>query len=82
MFELFIISLFTVVDLLGIVCFLGELKQDCQLPAKKSFGTCKHEFIDNKREQFEQYLQVSYGLVHVPSEKSSGTSKFEFKSTI
>lgn len=37
--------------------FHGELMQDCQLPAKKSFGTSKHEFIENKREQFEQYLQ-------------------------
>jgi len=44
MLELFIISLFTVVDLLCIVCFLGELMQDCQLPAKKSFGTSKFEF--------------------------------------
>ena len=39
---------------------IGELMQDCQLPAKKSFGTSKHEFIDNKREQFEQYLQVNF----------------------
>ncbi|CAG2204229.1 SNX14 [Mytilus edulis] len=37
--------------------FHGELMQDCQLPAKKSFGTSKHEFIDGKRDQFEQYLQ-------------------------
>jgi hypothetical protein len=51
--------------------------QDCQLPAKKFFGTSKHEFIDNMREQFEQYLQVSYGLV--PSEKSIGTSNLSLK---
>ncbi|KAH9495459.1 Sorting nexin-14 [Bulinus truncatus] len=36
--------------------FHGELTE-CQLPAKKSFGTNKHEFTEGKKSDFEQYLQ-------------------------
>ncbi len=35
----------------------GEF-EDTGLPAKKSFGTKNKEFLENKREGFEQYLQV------------------------
>ena len=35
----------------------GELVNS--LPDKKMFGTNKQEFIDGKREEFEEYLQVS-----------------------
>lgn len=32
----------------------------CQLPPKKSFGTKNQDFMESKKEQFEQYLQVSH----------------------
>ena len=38
--------------------FLGEFT-DCLLPAKKLMGTKNHDFMDSKRDAFEQYLQVS-----------------------
>lgn len=37
--------------------FKGEFV-DCQLPPKKSFGTKSQEFVESKKEVFEQYLQV------------------------
>ncbi|OWF54898.1 sorting nexin-14-like isoform X2 [Mizuhopecten yessoensis] len=37
--------------------FHGELLADCPLPAKRSFGTGKQDFIENKRDTFEIYLQ-------------------------
>ncbi|XP_055877847.1 sorting nexin-14-like isoform X3 [Biomphalaria glabrata] len=36
--------------------FHGELLE-CQLPAKKSFGTNKHDFTEGKKSDFENYLQ-------------------------
>ncbi|KAK3101648.1 hypothetical protein FSP39_005188 [Pinctada imbricata] len=37
--------------------FHGDLLLDCQLPPKKIVGTGKQEFIEGKKELFEQYLQ-------------------------
>ena len=37
---------------------LGEY-MDCILPAKKTFGTRNYEFMDSKKDQFENYLQVN-----------------------
>ncbi|XP_041362664.1 sorting nexin-14-like isoform X2 [Gigantopelta aegis] len=36
--------------------FHGDIL-DCQLPSKKSFGTKNQDFIEGKKEIFEQYLQ-------------------------
>ena len=44
------------------VTFLGEFT-DCLLPAKKLMGTKNHDFMDSKRDAFEQYLQVSWGQI-------------------
>lgn len=38
--------------------FHGEMMEDCLLPSKKIIGTKNQDFIDGKREPFEQYLQV------------------------
>ncbi|KAL4225712.1 Sorting nexin-14 [Mactra antiquata] len=37
--------------------FHGEMMEDCLLPPKKIIGTKNQDFIDGKREPFEQYLQ-------------------------
>ncbi|CAI9721892.1 sorting nexin-14-like isoform X2 [Octopus vulgaris] len=40
----------------------------CQLPPKKSFGTKNQDFMESKKEQFEQYLQK---LVAIPQLRGS-----------
>ena len=47
-----------IICILSCVIFLGEFT-DCLLPAKKLMGTKNHDFMDSKRDAFEQYLQVS-----------------------
>ncbi len=47
--------------------FHGEF-EDAFLPSKKSFGTKNKEFLEAKREQFEQYLQI---LLTKPTLRSS-----------
>ncbi|WAR03375.1 SNX14-like protein [Mya arenaria] len=42
----------------------GELEK-CSLPEKKMFGTKNQDFIDGKREPFEQYLQRLLTLPHL-----------------
>lgn len=37
--------------------FHGEFTGDCVLPPKKLMGTKNHDFMDGKRDAFEQYLQ-------------------------
>ncbi|XP_052800556.1 sorting nexin-14-like [Mya arenaria] len=44
--------------------FHGELEK-CSLPEKKMFGTKNQDFIDGKREPFEQYLQRLLTLPHL-----------------
>lgn len=41
---------------------------DCSLPPKKSFGTKNQDFMEEKRDALEQYLQVGtsmYGIICV-----------------
>ncbi|XP_025108729.1 sorting nexin-14-like isoform X2 [Pomacea canaliculata] len=44
--------------------FHGEFV-DCQLPPKKSFGTKSQEFVESKKEVFEQYLQKLLTIPHL-----------------
>lgn len=41
---------------------IGELLGDCQLASKRTLGTGKQEFIEEKKEGFEAYLQVCFTL--------------------
>ncbi|XP_059174499.1 sorting nexin-14-like isoform X2 [Physella acuta] len=63
--------------------FHGELPE-CQLPAKKSFGTKKQDFTEGKKTDFENYLQK---LLTLPQLKNSEllykflTSEHEFSTS-